>query len=86
MALVPTITLVLGAIYTLLPVAWVIIASTKSGRELFSTFTFLPGTGFADNIKQLELWNHPVVIGLLAGVFMSVLVNVILLVVLLTRK
>ncbi|MCD9874944.1 carbohydrate ABC transporter permease [Streptomyces guryensis] len=59
-ALVPTITLVLGAIYTLLPVAWVIIASTKSGRELFSTFTFLPGTGLADNIKQLNAYRDGV--------------------------
>ena len=59
-ALVPTITLVLGAVYTLLPVAWVIVASTKSGRELFSTFTFLPGTGFADNIKQLNAYRDGV--------------------------
>ena len=39
-----------------------------------------------DRVQQLELWNHPVVIGLLAGVGVSVLVNVVLLVVLLTRK
>ncbi|MEU2439689.1 carbohydrate ABC transporter permease [Streptomyces rubradiris] len=55
-ALVPTVTLLLGAVYTLLPVAWVVIASTKSGPELFSTFTFLPGTGFADNIKDLDAY------------------------------
>ncbi|MEU9453384.1 carbohydrate ABC transporter permease [Streptomyces sp. NPDC048277] len=55
-ALVPTITLLLGAIYTLLPVAWVVIASTKSGSELFSTFTFLPGTGFAGNLKDLNAY------------------------------
>ncbi|MET7475716.1 carbohydrate ABC transporter permease [Streptomyces sp. NPDC005648] len=59
-ALVPTITLVLGAIYTLLPVAWVVIASTKSGRELFSTFTFLPGTGFVDNVKELSAYRDGV--------------------------
>ncbi|AVV46369.1 carbohydrate ABC transporter permease [Streptomyces sp. ID05-04B] len=53
-ALIPTITLLLGAVYCLLPVAWVVIASTKSGRELFSTFTFLPGTGFADNLRDLD--------------------------------
>ncbi|MFD8227280.1 carbohydrate ABC transporter permease [Streptomyces massasporeus] len=53
-ALVPTVTLLLGAIYCLLPVAWVVIASTKSGRELFSTFTFLPGTGFTDNLEDLN--------------------------------
>ena len=55
-ALVPTVTLLLGAIYCLLPVAWVVIASTKSGRELFSTFTFLPGTGFADNLRDLNAY------------------------------
>ncbi|MEV5101611.1 carbohydrate ABC transporter permease [Streptomyces massasporeus] len=55
-ALVPTVTLLLGAIYCLLPVAWVVIASTKSGRELFSTFTFLPGTGFTDNLEDLNAY------------------------------
>ncbi|MFF4116831.1 carbohydrate ABC transporter permease [Streptomyces sp. NPDC001714] len=55
-ALIPTATLLLGAIYTLLPVAWVVIASTKSGSELFSTFTFLPGSGFADNLKDLDAY------------------------------
>ncbi|OAH12636.1 carbohydrate ABC transporter permease [Streptomyces jeddahensis] len=55
-ALVPTVTLLLGALYCLLPVAWVVVASTKSGRELFSTFTFLPGTGFADNVKDLSAY------------------------------
>lgn len=55
-ALVPTVTLLLGAIYCLLPVAWVVIASTKSGRELFSTFTFLPGTGFTDNLRDLNAY------------------------------
>ncbi|MEU6551445.1 carbohydrate ABC transporter permease [Streptomyces sp. NPDC046915] len=55
-ALVPTLTLLLGAIYTLLPVAWVVIASTKSGHELFSTFTFLPGTGLAGNLKDLSAY------------------------------
>ncbi|MFI1561793.1 carbohydrate ABC transporter permease [Streptomyces sp. NPDC020490] len=59
-AWVPTVTLVLGALYTLLPVAWVVIASTKSGRELFSTFTFLPGTGFADNVKDLTSYRDGV--------------------------
>jgi len=39
-----------------------------------------------EKIQQLELWNHPVVIGLLSAVGVSVVVNVILLVVLLTRK
>ncbi|MGW2822410.1 carbohydrate ABC transporter permease [Streptomyces sp. NPDC001443] len=59
-ALVPTVTLLLGALYCLLPVAWVVIASTKSGHELFSTFTFLPGSGFADNVKELSTYRDGV--------------------------
>ncbi|MEW2044208.1 carbohydrate ABC transporter permease [Streptomyces sp. NPDC005476] len=55
-ALAPTITLLLGAVYCLLPVAWVVIASTKSGSELFSTFTFLPGSGFTDNVRDLDAY------------------------------
>jgi multiple sugar transport system permease protein len=53
---IPTALLLLGAAYCLLPVAWVVIASTKSGHELFSTFTFLPGTGFADNLTDLSAY------------------------------
>jgi multiple sugar transport system permease protein len=59
-ALVPTVTLLLGALYCLLPVAWVVIAATKSGRELFSTFTFLPGTGFAGNLRDLNAYRDGV--------------------------
>ncbi|MFI2722223.1 carbohydrate ABC transporter permease [Streptomyces collinus] len=59
-ALIPTVTLLLGALYCLLPVAWVVIAATKSGRELFSTFTFLPGTGFAGNIRDLSAYRDGV--------------------------
>jgi multiple sugar transport system permease protein len=59
-ALLPTATLLLGAIYCLLPVAWVVIAATKSGSELFSTFTFLPGTGFADNFRDLNAYRDGV--------------------------
>ncbi|MZF88622.1 carbohydrate ABC transporter permease [Streptomyces sp. SID5643] len=59
-ALIPTVTLLLGALYCLLPVAWVVIAATKSGRELFSTFTFLPGTGLAGNIRDLNAYRDGV--------------------------
>ncbi|MFF0484876.1 carbohydrate ABC transporter permease [Streptomyces sp. NPDC004435] len=55
-ALVPTATLLLGALYCLLPVAWVVIAATKTGQELFSTFTFLPGTGFSSNLHELNAY------------------------------
>ncbi|QOV33792.1 carbohydrate ABC transporter permease [Streptomyces ferrugineus] len=59
-ALVPTAALLLGALYCLLPVAWVVIAATKSGSELFATFTFLPGTGFADNVSDLNAYRDGV--------------------------
>ncbi|MFF7451512.1 MULTISPECIES: ABC transporter permease subunit [unclassified Streptomyces] len=59
-ALVPTVALLIGALYTLLPVAWVVIASTKSGTELFSTFTFLPGTGLTENLKDLNAYRDGV--------------------------
>jgi multiple sugar transport system permease protein len=49
----PTIVLVLGAIYCLIPVAWVFIASTKAPRELFNSFTLQPGTGLVENIVDL---------------------------------
>ncbi|TXS50016.1 carbohydrate ABC transporter permease [Streptomyces sp. t39] len=55
-ALLPTAALLLGAVYCLLPVAWVLVAATKSGSELFSTFTFLPGSGLADNLTGLHAY------------------------------
>jgi multiple sugar transport system permease protein len=58
--LVPTVVLLFGAAYCLLPVAWVLVASTKSSRELFSTFTFLPGTGFTQNIAGLTAYRDGV--------------------------
>ncbi|MEU2116419.1 carbohydrate ABC transporter permease [Streptomyces sp. NPDC016459] len=59
-AVLPTAALLLGAAYCLLPVAWVVVASTKSGTELFSTFTFLPGSGFADNLADLDAYRDGV--------------------------
>ncbi|NAZ85322.1 carbohydrate ABC transporter permease [Kineococcus indalonis] len=49
----PTAVLLLGALYCLVPVAWVLVASTKSRGELFSTFTFAPGTGLLENLSDL---------------------------------
>ncbi|UFU07663.1 carbohydrate ABC transporter permease [Ruania halotolerans] len=49
----PTLVLLLGALYCLVPVAWVVIASTKSNSELFTTFTFAPGSGLLDNLRDL---------------------------------
>ncbi|MDN4609416.1 carbohydrate ABC transporter permease [Arthrobacter burdickii] len=51
---VATALLLLGALYCLLPVLWVLMASTKDGSELFSTFTFAPSTHLFDNIAQLS--------------------------------
>ncbi|WP_033343835.1 carbohydrate ABC transporter permease [Catenuloplanes japonicus] len=46
--------LILGAVYCLLPIAWVVAASTKNGSDLFTTFTFAPGTGFLENLSDLS--------------------------------
>lgn len=52
-AVLPTIALLLGALYCLVPVVWVLVASTKSSSELFTTFTFMPGTGLLENLGDL---------------------------------
>jgi multiple sugar transport system permease protein len=54
--LVPTVVLLLGALYCLLPLSWVLIASSKSSHELFSTFTFLPGSGLGGNVADLTAY------------------------------
>ncbi|MDR8411743.1 carbohydrate ABC transporter permease [Nonomuraea sp. 3-1Str] len=56
--ILPTIVLLLGSIYCLVPVAWVLVASTKSSGELFSTFTFAPGTGLLDNLRDLFAYGN----------------------------
>ena len=53
-AAVPTIILLLGAVYCLLPVAWVIVASTKNNAQLFNTFTFEPNGSLWSNIRGLS--------------------------------
>lgn len=53
---IPTIVLLLGAAYTLFPVLWVVLASTKTSGELFSTFGLVPGTGFLDNLVELSVF------------------------------
>ena len=42
-----------GAAYCLFPVFWVVMASTKNGAELFSTFTLSPSVHLLDNIAEL---------------------------------
>ncbi|WP_433443423.1 carbohydrate ABC transporter permease [Nonomuraea sp. CA-141351] len=56
--ILPTLVLLIGAIYCLVPVAWVLVASTKSSGELFSTFTFAPGTGLLDNLGKLFTYGN----------------------------
>jgi multiple sugar transport system permease protein len=49
-----TAVLVLGALYALLPVAWVLVAATKDNEQLFSTFTFAPDGALLSNIRGLS--------------------------------
>jgi multiple sugar transport system permease protein len=58
MPVIPTVVLLLGAVYCLLPVAWVVMASTKSRAELFTTFSFAPSFtgGFTDNLAELTAY------------------------------
>lgn len=51
--LLPTIVLLIGAFYCLVPVGWVFIASSKSPGELFTSFSFAPGTGLLGNLGDL---------------------------------
>jgi multiple sugar transport system permease protein len=53
-----TVLLLLGAAYCLLPVLWVLIASTKNADELFSTFTFSPSTHLLGNIEDLTAYRN----------------------------
>jgi multiple sugar transport system permease protein len=55
-ALVPTAVLLLGALYCVLPVIWVLIASTKSRAKLFNSFTFSPGGALFTNIGNLSTY------------------------------
>ncbi|RKN03641.1 carbohydrate ABC transporter permease [Streptomyces radicis] len=59
-ALLPTAALLLGALYCLVPVVWVVMAATKAGDELFSTFTLAPGTGLLTNIADLNAYRDGV--------------------------
>ena len=53
-AAVPTAIVLLGAVYCLLPVAWVLVASTKNNAQLFNTFTFAPNGSLWANIRGLS--------------------------------
>jgi multiple sugar transport system permease protein len=53
-AALPTAILLLGAVYCLLPVGWVLVASTKNNTQLFNTFTFAPNGSLWSNIRALS--------------------------------
>ena len=53
-AALPTVILLLGAVYCLLPVAWVLIASTKNDSQLFNTSTLVPDGSLWSNIGALS--------------------------------
>jgi multiple sugar transport system permease protein len=53
-AALPSVILLLGAVYCLLPVAWVLIASTKNNTQLFNTFTFAPNGSLWSNVRALS--------------------------------
>jgi len=56
-AWLPTALLLIGAVYCLLPLAWVVAASTKSGSSLFTTFTFAPGGDLLANFGELSSYS-----------------------------
>ncbi|MET3566166.1 carbohydrate ABC transporter membrane protein 2, CUT1 family [Leifsonia sp. 98AMF] len=58
--IVPTLILIVGALYCVLPVLWILIASTKTNDELFSTPSFVPSFtgGFWTNMQALFTYNN----------------------------
>jgi len=52
--------LIIGALYCLFPVIWVVAAATKSSDELFSTFTFAPSVHLWSNIVELTAYRDGV--------------------------
>src|SRR5690349_8688089 len=59
-SILPSLALVAGALYCLLPVAWVLVASTKSTRELFNSFTLAPSTSLFSNVRGLSAYRDGV--------------------------
>jgi multiple sugar transport system permease protein len=69
-ALLPTAVLLIGALYCLLPVLWVVAAATKNGSSLFTTFTFAPGGDLVANLRELSAYGR--------GVYWTWLLNTVL--------
>ncbi len=57
---IPTLILMVGALYCVLPVVWIVIASTKTNSELFSTPPFEPTFhgGFVTNMRALFTYDN----------------------------
>jgi multiple sugar transport system permease protein len=55
----PTAVLIVGAVYALIPVYWLVAASTKGAGELFTTSTLAPSFtgGFVENLANLFAFN-----------------------------
>lgn len=62
----------LAALYTLLPMLWLVLSSTKSRQDLFATNGFAPGDDFAllDNLQYLFEADN--------GIFLRWLLNTVL--------
>jgi multiple sugar transport system permease protein len=69
-AALPTAILLLGAVYCLLPIVWVLTASTKNNEQLFNTFTFAPDGSLWSNITTLSSYAD--------GVFWHWMLNTVL--------
>ncbi|MFC1440293.1 carbohydrate ABC transporter permease [Streptacidiphilus sp. N1-10] len=54
----PTLGLLAGAVYCLIPVVWVLTAATKSSAQLFTSFTLFPGTGLLSNLHDLSAYRN----------------------------
>ena len=50
--------LLVGALYCLIPVVWVLMAASKNTPELFSTFTYAPSTHLWSNITDLSSYRN----------------------------
>ncbi len=56
----PTVVLIIGALYSVLPVLWIVVAATKSNAQLFSTAPYLPSFrgAFGSNLSGILRFDH----------------------------
>lgn len=55
-SIISTAVLLAGALYCLLPLAWVVMAASKNSTELFTTNTFVPSAHLWDNLVALSTY------------------------------